>query len=154
MPRNSQDFQNHCCSPSDYVVRNWDWEEEYAQFKNELHEVYQEQPTWLRIREEDAHTMTPIAYVDSECQTGRGFVIIHETSPELVTFDVDEGIYQEVNIKNVFYLGKYHSQILAFSIPCVVQGVKPPSLNMWVRIQSREDYFRYKLHQTHFATRE
>ena len=48
---------------------------------------------WLRIRVEDARTMTPIAYVDSDQNTERRYVIVHETNPELVVFDVDEGIY-------------------------------------------------------------
>ena len=56
----------HCCNSSDFVVRNWDREEEYPKLKNELDEIYQELPAWLRIRAEDAQTMTPIAYVDSE----------------------------------------------------------------------------------------
>ena len=91
------------------LVRDWDREEEYAALKNELDEIYQEAPPWLRIRAEDAHTMTPIAYLDSEHQTGRGYIIIHETSSELVIFDVDEGIYLEVNLEKVFYLGKDHA---------------------------------------------
>ena len=67
----------HCCSPSDFVVRNWDREGEYTQLKNELDEIYQGQPTWLRIRAEDARTMPPIAYVDSDHHTGRGYIIVH-----------------------------------------------------------------------------
>ena len=116
----------HCCCLSDIVVRNWDREGEYAQLKNELDEIYQGQPTWLRIRVEDARTVTPIAYVDSDNHTGRGYVIVHETNPELLVFNVDEGIYQEVNVENVFYLGKDHARIPAFAIQYAVQGVKPP----------------------------
>ena len=37
--------------------------------------------------------MTPIAYVDSDDQTGRGYIFLHETSLELMVFDVDEGMY-------------------------------------------------------------
>ena len=33
----------HCSSPSDFVVRDWDREREYAQIKAELYEIYQEQ---------------------------------------------------------------------------------------------------------------
>ena len=121
----------HCCSPSDFVVRNWDREGEYAQLKNELDEIHQGQPTWLRIRVDDAHTMTLIGYVDSEHQTGREYVIIHKANPKLMVFDVDEGIYQKVNVENVFYLGKDHARIPAFAIQCAVQGVKPPLFNIW-----------------------
>ena len=106
----------HCCSPSDFVVRNWDRAEEYGQLKGELDVIYQGQPTWLRIRVEDIHTMTPIAYLDSDHQTGRGYIIVHETNPELMVFDVDEGLFQEVNIENVFYLAKDHASIPAFAI--------------------------------------
>ena len=120
-----------CCSPSEFVVRNWDREGEYAQLKLELSEIYQEQPRWLRISIEDARTMTPIAYVDSDHHAGRGYVIVHETSPELVIFDVDDGIYQEVHIENAFYLGKDHASIPAFAIQCAVQGVRPPISNVW-----------------------
>ena len=121
----------HCSSPSDFVVRNCDREGEYAQLKKELSDICQEKPRWLRIRIEDARTMTPIAYVDSDHHAGRGYVIVNETSPELVIFDVDEGIYQEVHIENVFYLGKDHASIPAFAIQCAVQGVKPSSFNIW-----------------------
>ena len=37
----------HCSSPSDFVVRNWDREGEYAQLKKELSDIYQEKPRWL-----------------------------------------------------------------------------------------------------------
>ena len=77
----------HCYSPSDFVVRNWDREEK---LKNELDEIFQEQPAWLRMKIEDAHKMTPIDYVDSEYQTGREYVIMHETSPE---FDLGQFHY-------------------------------------------------------------
>ena len=121
----------HCCSPSDFVVRNWGRKGEYAQFKNELDENYQGQPTWLRIRVEGVRTMTPIAYVDVDHQTGRGYVLVYERNLELVVFDVDEGIYQEVNVENVFYLGKDHARIPDFVIQCAVQRVNPPVFNIW-----------------------
>ena len=82
----------YCCSPSDFVARNWNREQEYVQLKKELDEIYREKPSWLRIREEDAPRMIPIAYVDSDDQTGRGYIFFHETSPEVVVFDVDEGM--------------------------------------------------------------
>ena len=123
----------HCSSPSDFVVRDWDREREYAQLKAELDEIYQEQPAWLRIKAEDVHTETPIAYVDSDHQAGRGYVIIHETNTELVISDVDEGIYLEVHVENVLYLGKDHACIPAFAIQCAVIVVKPPILNLWNR---------------------
>ena len=43
-------------------------EREYAELKGELDKVYLEQTTWLRIKVEDVHTATPIAYVDSDPQ--------------------------------------------------------------------------------------
>ena len=72
----------------------------------------------------------PIAYADSSDQTGWGYVIVHETSPELVVFSHEE-IYQDVSIENVFYLGKEHAEFPAFTIRYGVQGIKPPSLNIW-----------------------
>ena len=66
-------------------------------------------------------------------KTERGYIIIYETSPELVVFNVDEGIYLEVNLEKVFYLGKDHARIPAFAIQCAVQGVKPPRFNIWSR---------------------
>ena len=71
--------------------------------------------------------------MDSDHQAGRGYIIIHETNPELVIFDVDEGIYLEVHDENVFYLGKDHARIPAFAVQRAVIGVKPPALNLWNR---------------------
>ena len=113
----SYDFGTiYCCSPPDFVTRILDREEQYVVLKTDLAKIYQELPLWLRIRQENARKMTPISYVDSYKQTGRGYAIVHETSPELVVFDVDEGIYQDVNIENVFYLEKDHVEISAFAI--------------------------------------
>ena len=114
----------YCCSPSDFVARNWTREQEYIQLKTELDEIYREKPSWLRIREEDAPGMIRIAYVDSDDQTGRRYIFVHETSPELVVFDVDEGMYLDVDIENIFYLGKYHAEVPAFAIQCGVKGIK------------------------------
>ena len=123
----------YCCSPSDFVARNWSREQEYVQLKTELDEIYRERPSWLRIREEDAPLMVPIAYVNSDDQTGRGYIFVHETRPEVVVFDVDEGMYLDVDIANIFYLGKDHAQVPAFAIQCGVRGIKPPSGNLWSR---------------------
>ena len=113
------------------MARNWNREQEYVQLKKELDEIYREKPSWLRIREEDAPRMIPIAYVDSDDQTGRGYIFFHETSPEVVVFDVDAGMYLDVDIANLFYLGKDHAEIPACAIQCGVKVIKPPSGNLW-----------------------
>ena len=58
--------------------------------------------------------MTPIKYIDFY---------------DLLRLEED----QDVRLENVFFLRKDHAKILAFAIQCGIQGVKPPSNNIWIQ---------------------
>ena len=64
---------------------------------------------------------------------GRGYIAVELVDEVCVTYDVDDGTFDYVNLSNIFRLGIDHAAIPAFCTKMGVAGVRPGTGSMWSR---------------------
>ena len=99
----------------------------------ELRDIYLERPSWLRLLVNDTSRHIPIAYVSDDDYVGRGYIAVELANDICVVYDVDDGTFDYVSLKNIFGLGVDHAAIPAFCTKLGIAGVKPRTGAIWSR---------------------
>ena len=96
---------------------------------------------WLKIIPQAASRQIPIAYVNSKDWHGRGYIIMELMHGQSIVFDCDDGLFNKINIHDIYRLRVDHATISVFTLKCSLDGVRPRNSVMGEAICCSDEFF-------------
>ena len=118
-------------SLSDFLFRLRERQGEYLSLMSKLREIYVEEPSWLRLRLNNASRHIPIAYINDDDWVGRFYIAVELLDDTCVVYDADEGTFDYIGLDRIYRLGVDHAAVPAFCSRMAIAGVKPMTWAMW-----------------------